>query len=144
MIPLVAAPTLGITLSHDDPIYESTLFSLTCTVLLPNSIDTPVSLNYIWRNPHGNIIVSDGRLSFNTGTNNQTLVFNPIDNGDSNSMQTDSGQYKCELYVSSSDVNIISTNHSTYSKSLSVEGKNATVNSMWTVRLNRMILLFCH
>ena len=114
---------LDIIPSHSDLIYESSRFSLTCEVTLPSSVDTPVSFSYVWRNPYGSVIHWDDRIYFYNGPSNQTLIFNPIDNGDSNSMQTDAGQYTCRVYITPDNVNVNSANYITTSDSLVIEGR---------------------
>ncbi|XP_019849871.1 PREDICTED: titin-like, partial [Amphimedon queenslandica] len=117
----LAPSTLDIIPRHNDSIYESSLFSLTCEVTLPSSVDTPVSLSYVWRNPYGSTIHYDDRISFYVGPRNETLIFNPIDNGDSNSMQTDAGQYTCQVQVIPNNVNVNSASYVTTSDSLVIE-----------------------
>lgn len=82
-----------------------------------------MSLSYVWQNPYRSTIHSDTRISFYTGPRNETLIFNPIDNGDSNSMPTDAGQYTCQVQVTPNNVNVNSANYLTSSNSLVIEGK---------------------
>lgn len=113
--------------SHQDTIYESTLFSLTCSAVVPDSVDTSVSVNFVWFDPQGQAIndSNDDRLYFQNGVNNQTLFFDPIDNGDNSLMMTnDSGRYTCQVTISPSvDGNIQSIMASVNSAELIVEGK---------------------
>ena len=101
------------------PIYESTLFNLTCTGTLPSVVDTTVSATVVWFDPQGNTISIESRRMITNVTSNgnnefeSTLVFLPIDNGDHNSNFNDTGRYTCQMTISSSNPLIISGINST-------------------------------
>ena len=111
----VPPPSMVITHSPSTgPVYESTLFNLTCTGTLPNVVDTTVSATVVWFDPQGNTIPVESRRMITNVTSNgnnefeSTLVFLPIDNGDHNSNFNDTGRYTCQMIISSIDPLIIS------------------------------------
>ena len=117
---IVPPPSMTITHSPSTgPIYESTLFNLTCTGTLPSVVDTTVSATVVWFDPQGDTIPFVSRRMITNVTSNgnnefeSTLVFLPIDNGDHNSNVNDTGTYTCQMTISSSDPLIISGIYST-------------------------------
>ena len=116
----VPPPSMVITHSPSaGPIYESTIFNLTCTGTLPNVVDTTVSATVVWFNPQSHIIPVESRRMITNVTSNgnnefeSTLVFLPIDNGNHNSNFNDTGTYACQMSISSSNPLIISGINST-------------------------------
>ena len=117
---VVPPPSMVITRGPSTgPVYESTLFNLTCTGTLPSVVDTTVSATVVWFDPQGNTIPVESRRMITNVTNNgnnefeSTLVFLPIDNGDHNSNFNDTGRYTCQMNISSTDPLIISGINST-------------------------------
>ena len=116
----VPPPSVIITHSPSTgPVYESTLFNMTCTSTLPNVVDITVSATVVWFDPQGNIIPVESRRMITNVTSNgrngfeSTLVFLPIDNGDHNSNFNDIGTYTCQMTISLSNPSIISGINST-------------------------------
>ena len=119
---LFVVPPPSMVIAHGPstgPVYESTLFNLTCTGTLPNVVDTTVSATVVWFDPQGNTIPVESRRMITNVTSNgnnefeSTLVFLPIDNGDHNSNFNDTGRYTCQMNISSTDPLIISGINST-------------------------------
>ena len=116
---IVPSPSMGITHSPiAGPIYESTVFNLTCVGTLPSVVDTSVSATVVWFDPQDNTIpVESRRMITNVISNGNnkfesTLVFLPIDNGDHNNNFNDTGTYTCQMTISSSNSLIINGKNS--------------------------------
>ena len=110
--PFSTVPPPSVVITHSPstgPIYESTIFNLTCTGTLPSVVDTTVSATVVWFDPQNKVIPVESRRMITNVTSNgynefeSTLVFLPIDNGDHNSNFNDTGTYTCQMTISSTD-----------------------------------------
>ena len=115
---LVTPPSLSISLTPNDIIYESTTLVITCNGTLPSVVDTDVTATVTWTGPNG-IINSDGNIivdeAVSLGDNvfQSLLTFQPVDNGDTNNGTNDEGMYTCEMTISSSESEILSSINNT-------------------------------
>ena len=109
---LVTPPSLSISLTPSGIIYESTILVITCNGTLPSAVDTDVTTTVTWTGPNG-IINSDERIMVvSVGDNylfQSLLTFQPVDNGDMNNETNDEGMYTCEMTISSTDSEILSS-----------------------------------
>ena len=95
------------------PIYESTRFTLTCTMSLPSAVDVHTILRQAhWTNSNGQIINTSNRIMTNTNDHITTLTFSPIDNGD-HSQYNDTGEYTCHFNVLLQDPIVVSSQNKT-------------------------------
>ena len=109
---LVTPPSLSISLSPNDIIYESTTLVITCNGTLPSVLDTDVTATVTWTGPNG-IINSDEAVSVGDNVFQSLLTFQPVDNGDTNNGTNDEGMYTCEMTISSSESEILSSVNNT-------------------------------
>ena len=104
----VPLPTMSASLSPSGIIYESTPLVITCNASLPSTVDSDVMATVTWTGPHG-VINSDGRItadppvSVDDNVFQSVLKFDPVDNGDTFKGVDDTGQYTCEMTISSTD-----------------------------------------
>ncbi len=113
----VPPPTMSGSLSPSGIIYESTLLVITCNATLPSTVDTVVTATVTWTGPNG-LVNTNGRITVDTAVSvddnvyQSQLTFQPVDNGDTDKGGNDTGQYTCEMAISSNDpiVNSIDNN----------------------------------
>ena len=49
------------------PLYFGDSLTLQCQVEISGVVDTPVDVNYTWKNESGEVVSSDGSITINTG-----------------------------------------------------------------------------
>ena len=107
---LVPPPSMSVSLSPSGTIYESTLLVISCNATVPSVVDTGVSATVTWTGPNG-IVNTDGRITVDQAVSvddnvfQSLLTFQPVDNGEIQGTN-DTGQYTCEMVVSSTDRNL--------------------------------------
>ena len=111
---LVTPPSLSISLTPNDIIYESTLLIITCNATLPSVVDTSVTATVSWTGPNGIVnnnerIMIDEAVSIGDNVFQSLLTFQPVDNGDANEGTNDAGMYTCKMDISSTDSLILSS-----------------------------------
>ena len=134
---LVTPPSLSISLTPNDIIYESTILVITCNGTLPSVVDTDVTATVKWTGPNGIInnderIIVDEAVSVGDNLFQSLLTFQPVDNGDMNNETNDEGMYTCEMTISSSESEILSSVNS-ITEDFNVNG--------WLLRNNNIIII---
>ena len=92
--------TLMIPTSDYEPLYEGTLQTMTCTVTLPDTVDTNVNVNIDWILDTNIIITTSDRIIISPVSSLMspfisTLTFDPL-------IMSDAGQYYCQATADSS------------------------------------------
>ena len=117
---------MSVALSPSDIIYESSLLVVTCNATLPSVVDTDVSASVIWTGPNG-IVNNNQRINIEPAISvdddlfQSVLTFRPVDNGDTIEGMNDTGEYTCEMVVSSNN-NLILSGINSISEEIIVTG----------------------
>ena len=102
---------MNITISPNSPIYESTRVNVTCIANLTYAVDTDIIPSFSWiysseNDINGNnhvLFIDTAQISVNNAFQS-ILEFNPVDNGE---MSIHSGNYTCQVLLSSNDVLVL-------------------------------------
>ena len=112
----VPTPTLDLSIPSD-PLYEGTSRTLTCTVTLPDTVDTDVTVDVQWTS-----VASSDRVMISPVTSMRspfisTLTLSPLS-------MSDAGQYSCVATADSSSQYITASSQGQSSmETLTVAGK---------------------
>ena len=121
----VPTPTLDLSI-RGGPLYEGTSHTLTCTVTLPDTVDTNVTVDVQWTPVASSDRVMTSPVTSMRSPFISTLTLSPLS-------MSDAGQYSCEATADSSSQYITASSQNQSQEEMLVVASMSLLSTCYTV-----------
>ncbi len=121
--PPVPPPSVVVTASQDQTLYDGESVTLTCTITLDQAVDSVVAVTASWAGPGGGVLSYGGRVTVSgvtgSGPYQSTLTLSSL-------VTSDTGDYTCTASVDPSTPQVVASGDDTDTHTIAV-GKELPV-----------------